>query len=71
MCKTPKMPAPAPVIPMQAAKTPDMNLWRDRVSGATIFSKSKRMDSAFLTGTAGVAPGSLNLGGTSLLGGGK
>lgn len=60
MCSSPKIPAPPP--PPQEAKAPDsMNERRQARSGT--------VSPTLLTGAGGVARGSLNTGGSTLLGG--
>ena len=60
MCSSPKIPAPPP--PPQEAKAPDSMSERRQARGGA-------MNPTLLTGSTGVARGSLNTGGSTLLGG--
>lgn len=70
--KPPKMPepvAPTPPPQAQAAKAPDEQARRAASSASAGGGAFAGPASTMLTGTGGVAPGSLNLGRNTLLGG--
>lgn len=72
MCSRPKTPAPpAPTKPPQAAKAPDTNIYQNRKRIMEAGGIGLRAGSPMLTGTSGVPTASLNLGGTTLLGGNR
>lgn len=71
MCKAPKMLTPAPPPPPpQEAKAPNFDSMKARRPLSPLTARTGMVGTGLLTGTTGVAPGAVNLGGTQLLGGG-